>query len=492
MKLNVKKLLPIIIAVAAVIVIAVVIILAVNALSTPKEAFVVPEADMTFVYVKEDDESILMRDGAATEITVNGKVQTQYIRYSLDGATVAYLDENDSLYVVYDGEENRIKKNVVSFRLSADGSTVAYVNNKDELVLVDLKTEDEKIVTEDIYSSDYALSPNGRSVLYAEGDEDAYTVFVYVNGEVTELEGGEGCLPIGIADKAKYVYYADEDGALYVKSGKKDAVKLAKEYYTKSGRGVSLNADHTQIIYWANEEAVYVSVNGDDDVKLTAKGISYMPGTEDGYTTMGTEATTLPIRDVRGLYFIDGDNDLRYIEKDLSTSRVDKDVMALKVTDTIDMVYYVDEDGGLYRGKGGSEDFERIARDVTKFDITSDGKTCYYLDDEDTLIYVDKKGEDTKICKEVASFCITPDDYVLYLTDYEKESALISKGKLYGCKNGKEGELIAKDVFAVSATETGAYYICDLDIKATSATCDIYGASKKLEFEKIVENVSLY
>lgn len=483
MKFDAKKLVPIIIAVVAVIVVAVVIILAVNALSTPKEAFVVPEADMWFEYVKEDDESILLRDGAATDITVNGK--TSYVRYSLDGTTVAYLDENGTLYAVYNGEENRIKKNVVSFRLSADGSTVAYVNSKDELILVDLKTEDEEVVTEDIYSSDYALSPNGRSVLYAEGDEDEYTVFTYVDGKATELEGGQGYLPIGIADKAKYVYYADEDGALYVKSGKKDAVKLAKEYNDRSG--VLLNADHTQIMYWTNEDTVYVSIQGADDVKLTAKGVSYMAGLDNGYTTMGTEAVTLPIRDIRGQYFIDGDNDLRYIEKDLSTTRVDKDVTALKVTDTIGMVYYIDEDGGLYRGKGGTDDFERIARDVVEVDITSDGKTCYYLDDEDTLVYVDKNGEDTKICENVASFCITADNYVLYLTDYEKDGSLISTGKLYGCKNGKDGELIAKDVYTVWTTQTGAYHRCSIDVK--TGTCEIYGAASKLMFEKIAENV---
>lgn len=483
MKFDAKKLVPIIIAVVAVMVVAVVIILAVNALSTPKEAFVVPEADMWFEYVKEDDESILLRDGAATDITVNG--ETSYVRYSLDGRTMAYLDENGTLYAVYDGEENRIKKNVVSFRLSADGSTVAYVNSKDELVLFDLKTEDEEVVTEDIYSSDYALSPNGRSVLYAEGDEEEYSVFVYVNGEVTELENGEGCLPVGIADKAKYVYYADEDGALCVKFGKKDAVKLAKEYDDEED--VLLNADHTQIMYQVNEDTVYVSIQGGDDVKLTSEGIGYMAGLENAYTTMGTVATTLPIRDIRGQYFIDGENDLRYIEKDLSTTTVDQDITALKVTDTLSMVYYVDEDGGLYRGKGGSEDFERIARDVVKFDITSDGKSCYYLDDEDALIYVDKKGEDNKIAEDVESFCITPDDYVLYLTDYEGDGSLIPTGKLYGSRNGKDGEQIAKDVVSVSTTATGAYYLCDADIKTSTFT--IYGAAEKVEFEKIAENV---
>ena len=166
---------------------------------------------------------------------------------------------------------------------------------------------------------------------------------------------------------------------------------------------------------------------------------------------------------------------------------MDKDVTALKVTDTIGMVYYIDEDGGLYRGKGGTDDFERIARDVVEVDITSDGKTCYYLDDEDTLVYVDKNGEDTKICENVASFCITADNYVLYLTDYEKDGSLISTGKLYGCKNGKDGELIAKDVYTVWTTQTGAYYRCSIDVK--TGTCEIYGAASKLMFEKIAENV---
>ena len=481
MKFDVKKLLPIIIAVAAVIVVALVIILAVNVFATPDEVFVVPEADMSFEYVKEDGESLLLRDGAATKITVKGK--PSYVRYSLDGKTAAYLDEDQALYVVYKGEENRIKNNVESFRLSADGSTVAYVNSKDELVLVDLKTEEESVVTEDIYGSEYALSPNGRSVLYAEGDEDEYTVFTYVDGKVTELEDGKGAVPVGIADKAKYVYYADEDGALYVKSGKKEAVKLAREYNVN--QKAILNADHTQIMYSVNGDSVYVSVQGGEDVKITGKGLHYLTGLQYNNPTEGTKAITFAFRDIRGQYFIDGQGMLRYIEKNLDTTSVDKDIETLKVTDTMSMVYYVDEDGGLYRGKGGSDKFERIARDVEMFDITSDGKTCYYLDDENTLFYIDKKGNDEKIAKNVKTFCITPDDYVLYLTDYD-----ISSGKLYGCRNGKDADLVAKDVYSVWTTETGAYYRCDIDIQ-DGGTCKIYGASSKLEFEKIAEGVYL-
>ena len=125
-----------------------------------------------------------------------------------------------------------------------------------------------------------------------------------------------------------------------------------------------------------------------------------------------------------------------------------------------------------------------VADNVIYFAMTSDGEAFYYLDEEGTLWYKKGRKEEKKIADGIheRELYITHDDYILFLTDYSKES-----GTLYSCYQGKEKKRIADDVSAVSINYKFATYKTNYDYDR--GIYDLYGANKGDDFSLILENI---
>ena len=118
-------------------------------------------------------------------------------------------------------------------------------------------------------------------------------------------------------------------------------------------------------------------------------------------------------------------------------------------------VFYPDKWDGesydlYYRNTTGNAEGERIAKNVTSYSITADGKKVFYVSDGN--IYSHNLKEETEIEEEVGGFWISEDaKRIVYLDeDYD----------LYQLKNGKEAEKIERGVelLYVSSDVNNVFY----------------------------------
>lgn len=128
--------------------------------------------------------------------------------------------------------------------------------------------------------------------------------------------------------------------------------------------------------------------------------------------------------------------------------RIAKNVSAYTITEDGKSVVYLSE-GTLY--KHNLKEKEKIENDVSDCWVSLDGKTILYTDSDDDL-YVWEKGEAERIQKSVNVMYVTSDATKVFYTDAD--------GDFYLWNGGKEPVKIDSDVYnvAVGYNDGGAYY----------------------------------
>ncbi len=442
--------------------------------------YIVPEKSISYAYSVTDKQTVILSDGESTNSTVEGRIVLS--AQALDGKTMAFLSDEDKLFVYCNDELITVGEQVENFKLSAEGTSVAYTNAENELILFTTADKNQKTITDDITltnTSYYYLSPDGNSVAYVEGDVTDFALYVFSNEKKNEIE--ENALPLGLSDNAELVYYySTEKDSVYVQNKDGSPVRLINGNSDLYG-SVSLkyNAEHTQILFCYGSNW-YISDNGQEKQKISSQSIRQFG---DVPVNNRENIVTTPIIDFKEQYFIDSSNTLYYINGKFEAIEVASSVSSFKTTADLSTVYYLDENGELYRGEGYGKEFKMIAEDVSYFEITSDGKKCYYVDYDDTLRYLKKANKSKKIADDVEILCITHDDYAIFMTDY----AYANGGTLYFTYNGKEKEHISDDVLKVDVTATSTYYYRSTE---EEGIFDVFGAVKKAEFSMITEEVS--
>jgi len=402
------------------------------------------------VYGGDDITYVFTPNGSAKSI--NGKYHSHQI--GLDGESAAILTDFDmsvggTLYIV-SGDKKPVKAAEGAYYpvLSDDGGGVVYFTNYDpvdKIAVINLystKSGRSVRIDSNAFFDGYgdgaeacAVSPDGKTVMYARyepgGDECA--TYISVNGKKEE-KLGDGIYPIAVANNAKYIYYRNEEGTLFVKRGMKaDKYKLGDDM-----RGVFLNKDYSQIVYNSGGGA-FISVKGGERIKVTNtdpiryfvhpkntegsgvtrfvgdfNGDAYVYGTYlSGYIVYGLDsfknktfvsgsdvytlngkyersgvckgASDLTMTDDgKWLYYVDGNNALKMVsltKPDADKITVTKDYgYGYAVKD--DMVYYVNEDNELYYKKSTSEGAgKKVDDDVESYMAVLDGGNLYYLKD---------------------------------------------------------------------------------------------------------------
>lgn len=446
-------------------------------------AYVEAEVSVNQIYNSEDKETVIFYNGKLADDTIDGRVT--YVKHSLDGKTALLGTEDATLYVFTKKGLVSVDENVKAFKLAADGSAVVYVNEDSELVYYNVSKKEKKTVTDEIPASvlsSFAVSPDGKSVLYLEGSDTDSTMCVWTNGKSTEI--GDGLAPIGLTSKGKLIYYYDtEKDSIYVQKNGKDPVKLVNDIKDVYEMSIVFNADHTQVLFSAN--GWYISDNGKEKVKLTSSEISKFGNYSDAVNavsaTMGSfYASTSPVIEFEKQYFLTEERQLCYINKKLEAVVVAENVSSYKATPSYSAVYYTDGDE-LYRAEGYKKKFKKVADDVDKFYITEDGTKCYFINNDDALMYVKKTGKPKKIADDVYTVTLTHDGYAIFLSDFSIENG----GTLYSSRNGSKKKRIAEDVIYFDAEVDGTYYSVD----AGDGLIDVYGTKSKVKFKKLLSEV---
>ena len=434
--------------------------------------YVEMENDMFLYYDQEDDSTVIIAKGEKTDLSFDGSYKGADV--SADGSVMAVISEDGDLYICDGKKLEKIDNDVTSVKMSCNGEGAAYLNDDGELYLLNVKKGDSELMTDELVFAGmnaFVISPDGKTVAYTEGETDDFALYTN-NSKGKSDKIADDFAPIGISDDAKLIYYYDvEDDKIIVQS-KKDEIVLAKNvsaYMQYSSFSYTFNADHTQIIFQLEDKS-YISINGGEKEKIGA----YV--SQIGNEYMANNGTS-KVLDFTEQYVLDYKGDLFYINKKGEIEEMASDVDEIRLTDSGDVIYILDDSEILYRCKGNGKDvnknLKKVAFNVEEFVIDSEGERCYYTDYSDDLYSVKKTGKAKKITSEIEQLTMTADDIALFIANEDS---------LYYSSNGGKAKKITDEVSEILANDIAAYYITE-----DSGEYEMFGTDSKTKFDLIVK-----
>ncbi|MBQ8799882.1 MAG: zinc ribbon domain-containing protein [Lachnospiraceae bacterium] len=456
---------PVLLGAAAVVVLFVIILIA--TLSGDKPFVKLTGKAIVDVYEENDKYFVALKNG--DKIQLNDESMSSKT-YSMDNTTLCYINENDELMIMKDGEIIKTGiEDVDGVRVSSEGDTLVYFSDLEyskymtnygyedliqtgtlNLYYIDKKKNVE--VESEVVVNSAVLSPDGETVAYvAEYDAtDDFRGFYSIKGKKQEEIGKEKRV-FAIADKAKYVYYMDVDRIYAQKKGKEEE-KLASDL---SDVTVLLNKDHTELLF-NSEGKTYVSVNAGEKIKVSGKRLNSVEYPEAVATGSGT------LRTERGSIYV-------------SYTGVDTFKEKVMYSSSEDTLVYV---------KDNFED-EKLASDVSSYAISENYDTLVYLDDGELIKVTDfhKGGIKTDLDDDAEARS-------MYAAgDLKKIYYLNNDGELY-CFSGKKSKKIDEDVTSVRVSEDGTY--CYYVVEGEKCCYSKNGAKGKEILDDDDYSMSLY
>ena len=144
-------------------------------------------------------------------------------------------------------------------------------------------------------------------------------------------------------------------------------------------------------------------------------------------------------------------NKVVFVNKKLETRSVFKNGSGITLLEDGKTFFYI-RNNNLYTLNGSKEDAEavKLASDVNKFVVTSDGKIVFYMNEDDEL--VSQKGTDKpfKICDDVDEYMLFQGKTLFYLSDGTLYKSTGAKGEKVTVKGDVED--IGADRFFLSVT----------------------------------------
>lgn len=385
-------------------------------------------------------------------------------KYSADRQMLVFLSGDDLYYVRHDLNPVLVGKDVSgAFYISTDSKMIVF-QTEENLWMYQVKNKKIKKVAENIYGSEWCISPDGKYVLYrAERGES--TQLSLAGWGMKETPVAQEGFPLALSDKGKYrYYYLAEDGGFDLYVGQKNKnLKIG----TIGRQNVYLNSDGTKIIY----------VNGDDETcLLSAKKAEsqklanqYVRGFVRGNLkeTIGTSEIVVMTDDFKGCVMIAGDS-LYWIDKKYRAVEITSDYSRYTLSDDGSAILYTTSEGKLRKvsklnGKMKTQDlFDKEI--VVEYFASNDLSKIYVLTGEKNLYYLGNAKKQVLICDGQSSLETAvfnhADKRIYYLADGVLFSAAKKKGSVK-VETEEAGTLFGQDYLGViytSRDEKELYY----------------------------------
>ncbi len=411
---------------------------------------------------------------------------------SIGQSVVLITDNDDNLYYATSSMKmGSIAEDVKEFTLSSDGSTVAYLDNENTLYTYTIKNERTSTIAYDV-STPPVLSPSGKALLFNIEDDGDETLYAY-NGR-KDYKLTRDVMPVAISDDMKLIYYVDPaKSSLYItdKNGNSNKISADLSYYS-----FAFNKDMSQVMF-VTENGLYSSVRGGDKNKITGnlenlpyplacfggyEGIFYYNISEENANCYGSTMIYPETTFMNMFFFSYMSGEVFKIGRDWNYEKVVGDVQELRVDKKNSILYYMNSDDDLYRVRlAGNIIADRIKDDVYDFEISGSGSDVYYIDEDYALYYQKGNGKPRKIADDVDSLSMTYDDYLLFMTDYSDNA-----GTLYYCKGAKK-KLLNDECSYMRANVGVTFFGCNYNDK--NATSDVYVTGKGVGFNLILQEV---
>lgn len=517
-----KKLVKPLAVVAAVLVVVILAVLVVSSFTSGGKFDMI---DRTALPVIFDDETIyFLTDGGKIDSRLDAEGIKEW-NASMDG-NVAYFtaqEEEDVMVYVLAGENvYPVTENVDQILMAETGSALAYVLEEELYVYTVDKKTTEKVVSD--VEKIVTISPDGKTLAYVGLDGFSYVIN---DGKVVEI--GEDVTVISVSDGGKYIYTIEEneegDTCLVLRNlkgvvgvvavGVKDTQTATpgagnNGNTTGDNNGTTddgnkneggdqpsaqttttnvtiplfyTNKDHTQLIFQAQGRSGYkwyaVEKKELEDEKHDLSGADLlrpvMPAQAQSYTR--GDLMILGMDSISDMVYSAADAEdeslkLVYINQKWETSTLVSKVTNVQVGEDGENVFYV-KNARLFTisAEAGAQSLQ-VADDVKSFQVTSDGKGVYFVDEDDCLYYSKSSGSAKMVAEGVDALYITQDGYALFTFE----------DSLYGVKGTGKVETLVEDFTGgqVWIAAECTYYVVDEDDSMT-----VYAATRGVKFEKL-------
>ena len=459
---------------------------------------------ITFFY---DRDQIMISVNNNPKIAIDGEISS--VQRSIDGSKAAFItdykyEKGGSLWFVSSSGYYLISDDVLAFVLADSGNGVAFATDYNEkndtatLFLYDTSSKKSTRLTEEAYtgvggSGGVCISPNGRSVSYVSDFNDEkmeYNGYICIDGKAPE-RFGQNVFAVALSDGGRHLYYVkvSKDGvhSLHVRSGRNEN-RLVSELY---GLDLILNIDYSQAIFDI-EDRSYISVNGAERARIggssTIRSLVVPRGTQAGGNHNNVIVYGIRnfannvVRNQDGLAYM---NSAYEISKISSTS--DNPSTAAISTDGRTL-YFINNNGHLSVIDPTNPNAERreVGRDVKTFVSSNDGKTVYYVTDEDVLFYVQGNGMPARVSDEVYAYSLRmsySNNMAFFLTDY---SSRRDCGELQFSNNGGRKTRVA------GGDEVTSVWVTAVNVFFETTDNAIFRSNGNERFAMFVEDASRY
>ena len=364
-------------------------------------------------------DAVLDMNGKAKE--VEDKVASTCM--SIDRKTVCYTTDSGDLYVVrHDLDPVRVAEDIQEARISTDGKFVTYLLDG-AIFVYDVDKANKVKVASEVARSGWAMSPDGKSILYVKDEEDGSLYLAGVGRESEKV--ASNAEPLVVENGGKHYFFAkkkDDGTVLYIGDTREDQ-KLGT-----LGRPVLLcNRTGGDILYVDGKDATYVYHAGEPgSVKVMGKTRDEVYLNTLTSFSCSSRTQVIDTASFKGV-LLTAEESLYWINDQYE---------AVKVTSRCGQ-YMLSEDGGtvlyiandrLCKTKLNDDMKEEVLygkETVEVFAASADLSKVYFVTDEDNLYYL--TGTDTGE-KLVVDF---QDDGQMAYNEAERKLYYIDEGDLY-------------------------------------------------------------
>ncbi len=325
----------------------------------------------------------LLEDSLKTDDSLSGRVAIDQ--------SVAVINAKGDLQVVTAGGIVEIDQDVNGMiSLARSGRTVAYcaLNDDDdvELIRFDIASMKATVVAtlaNDETVSSICLSPDGQSIGYTIISDNDVVGYLSVNGGESQ-EIGDNCSPSFLSDGATLLYYLETDDsgsekqAFFVRKNGDD-IEMISEY---DYNFMFTNRTFTEVVFVENGKT-YFCKDGNDPEKILSSAISGWltgPGQSqyEASTFVGMTATS--------------DHDYFYFGRQGDLEEIDMVATRAQISANGQSILYLDDDGDLQIIHNLQNSLESEVRlknaDIMAFRANDDFSAIYFVDDNDELFYL--------------------------------------------------------------------------------------------------------
>ncbi len=368
-------------------------------------------------------------------------------------AVAAFNEANKVLYYFNQQGQKAVAEDLANFVLCDDGSTIAWVSKAGKVQLFN------GVSVRDISDSgsleNFAISPNGKLLLYVETTEGTNVMRLYDTSSRKSVSVAEGMYPLSINNGGSIIYCMDSSDRLWCCD--RDG-NMLNSYEVLGEKAVHTNIAHDQIVYYTANKVTYAVIGAGEPNRIgfNATRIVLPDTTPVSYNVTTSKAYYVFVDGVKTFtdcVLVDGETELNYVDSKFNVRNIARDVQGVSMSDNGKTMFYV-AGGSLYRATGKFKSSTYIDTGVASVNVTPDGKSAYFLT-EDNELRCFGHGGIRSLAKKCGYVTTTPKNGAMYMLEYD-EKAL--KGKLYFTSDGVTSRLLSDKAHDCWITTAGAYY----------------------------------